>query len=334
MKKAFLIATSLMLLVAFGPGASAQPPTYGGPLLYRMSLDASAPPIYPGQPSQVTTAYLWLDAALRHDNWGQISSFIDSLTWGDTAKTIAAVLYRMQDDNPVSYYLWSGRGMTPNPYHWDPGQGEYLFAKHVLLTATDTGRTAALLFPEIISDIIVQDTVCTQDPYAHAALDEVLVNATILDEIKGLHKPACPQNTRTIGKGAKTQSNGFSPTYADTASVGACIQFQYSPEWSTGPNDDTHSTQLRDAVGGWWIKPGQEYIVFLSFLGIGYDHSNHNQYYFTTVPHGFPSCGGMYPVLNGIVFDPNDDFGFGATGLTVAEWKSRLRGRIAALINR
>ena len=84
---------------------------------------------------------------------------------------------------------------------------------------------------------------------------------------------------------------------------------------------------------GTWIKPDSEYIVFLSLIQIKSDSSYS---YFTVQPlwGGFGSTAGMYPVRGGIVVDPHDDFGIGAaSGLSVTDWKSRLRARIHKLIN-
>ncbi len=40
----------------------------------------------------------------------------------------------------------------------------------------------------------------------------------------------------------------------------------------------------------------------------------------------------MYPVVDGIVYDPNNDFGFGS-GLTKEAFKSALRSRIANIVS-
>jgi hypothetical protein len=84
---------------------------------------------------------------------------------------------------------------------------------------------------------------------------------------------------------------------------------------------------------GTWIKPDSEYIVFLHLQSVKGD-SLYN--YFTVKPiwGAFGSSAGMYPVHNGIVSDPFDDFGIGASsGLSVSVWKTRLRSRINKLIN-
>ena len=99
------------------------------------------------------------------------------------------------------------------------------------------------------------------------------------------------------------------------------------------PNNDVGVAWPLMDSSGTWIKPGSEYIVFLSLIQIRADS---NKSYFTTQPlwGAFGSAAGMYPVRGGKVVDPYDDFGIGASsGLTVAVWKSRLRARINKLIN-
>ena len=103
---------------------------------------------------------------------------------------------------------------------------------------------------------------------------------------------------------------------ADSASVGTRLQFEYSPEWKQIP-----SNQFSPLLGG-WIKPGQEYIVFLSFIGTGGG--------FTTWPLLFGTSGGMYPVVGGIVQYPHDDLSLGGTNLPVSAFKAALRAKISA----
>jgi hypothetical protein len=267
----------------------------------------------------------------------KIESFFNSLSWGDTMKTITSVLYQMKDDNPLSFYWWSGKAMHPNPYKGDPGHGEVAFEKLLVQIVGDSGRTSALLTADIISDVMVGDTFCVTVPGAQIAPDGVFVNSTILDEIKGKKIPYCVDEglqAHRKSKGATPQSGGTVawPTYAVPADTGSCLQFEYSPEWLRVVSD--YGPNLMDSTGGWWIKPGHEYIVFLNFSGVGADKTTG---YFTTIPGpanpGGGSSGCMYPVVDGIVQDPNDDFGIGASaGLTVAVWKSRIRARINAII--
>jgi hypothetical protein len=326
-----VVAISLMLCA---PSARAQPKPYYGPLLFSMPRDTSVPPIYVGQPPTVTMGYLWLDEAMRNSSEYQIENFFNSLTWSDTMKTFASVYYQADDDNPLSFFMWSGKAMHPNPYKGDPGQVQVAFPSRVAQIAGDTSRTGALLTADIIADVMVGDTICVLEPPAYLEFNMVFVNSTILDEIKGKKVPYCvDEGLRAHRKnGATIQTSGTIPwaTYPVPADTGTCLQFEYSPNWSLIPGDDEGRAPMIDSLGGWWIKPGKEYIVFLNFMGVGSDSA---RTYFTLRPGASIGSGGMYPVVDGIVQDPGDDYGIGAsTGLTVAVWKSRLRARISAIV--
>jgi hypothetical protein len=289
-------------------------------LLYNaMPPDTSVPPLYPGQPSQVTTAYLWLDDLMRLEPESAIQSYISSLSWNDTAQTIASNLYQIQDDNPLSYYNWDAQGINPNPYQGVPGQAELAFINQVS-QIEPTGVVSGLLASEIISDVTVSDTACYTNPSALLATDAILANCVINDEIKGKWVPACPGSPHARKKSPSTLgvASPISALPADSASVGTCLQFEYSPEWKQIP-----SNQFSPLLGG-WIKPGREYIVFLSFVGTGGG--------FTTWPLLFGTCGGMYPVVGGIVQYPHDDLSLGGTNLTLSAFKAALRAKISALI--
>ncbi len=321
-----------VMLGFFVNSANGQAPAYQGALLYSIPRDTSVPPLYSGQPAQVTTAYLWFDEAMRLYPETVIDNFINSFSWNDTAKTIVSNLYQVEDDNPLSFYMWSGKAIKPNPYKGDPGHDRVLIENRVMHIG-DTGRTYSLLTPDVIADVMVTDTFCTIDSQAHTAKDAVLVNCTLIDPIKGKRIPACPDLMRSKSKGARTLGmTPAYPTFADTAVPGACLQFEYSPEWARNPSNDVlgRGNQLIDSLGGWWVKPGREYIVFLTFMGIGAESTKG---YFSVWPGSVLGIsGGMYPVVNGIVQDPGDDFGLGSN-LTVADWKAGLRSRINSIIN-
>lgn len=321
------------ILGFFSSSASAQAPAYGGALLYSMPWDKTVPPVDSTQSTQIRTAYMWADEAMRLYSGYKIDSFIKAMTWSDTAKTFASNLYQIQDDNPLAYYMWSGDAIKPNPYKASPGNAEFTFIQNSRFIAGDSMRTTALLYPEIISDVIVSDTLCKTEIDSRSSMHMILVSSTILDEIKGKKVPLCVGWDMRAGKKGKavlslSDTASAWATYSVPADTGQCLQFEYSPEWPRIASDD-EVPSLSDSTG-WWIKPGREYIVFLYFEGLQGDTSNG---YFTVKPASEGTSGGMYPVVNGIVQDPNDDFGFGATNLTVAAWKARLRARIHSLIN-
>ncbi len=199
-----IIFPVLLLSVVFVVNTShAQIPAYYGALLYSIPLDTSAPPLYLGQPSAVTTAYLWLDDLMRLEPEPAIASYINSLSWNDTAQTIASNLYQIQDDNPISYYNWNDYGKKPYPYQADPGQAKYAFIKQVS-QIEPTGIAYVLLSSLIISDVTVSDTTCFSDPTANVAKDAILVNCVINDEIKGKWVPACTESPKAGERGAST----------------------------------------------------------------------------------------------------------------------------------
>jgi hypothetical protein len=323
-------ALLLVAILAFSSTARAQPKPYYGPLLFSMLRDTSVPPVYVGQPAEVTTGYLWLDEAMRLYPESTIESFFNALTWSDTMKTFASVFYQAQNDNPLSFFLWSGTAIHPNPYKGVPSQAQVAFEQKVALIAGDTGRTSSLLTADIIADVMVGDTTCILEPPASLGFNMVFVNSTILDEIKGKKVPLCVGEDMRAkkNKGSTVLSVGTTPwpTYAVAADTGTCLQFEYSPQWSLIPGDDEGRAPM-----GWRVKPEHEYIVFLNFLGVSSDSTH---FYFTLRP-GPAAIGnaGVYPVVDGIVQDPGDDYGIGASaGLTVNVWKTRLRARINAIV--
>jgi hypothetical protein len=333
------ILTGVILAAMLGlfSKADAQVPTYYGPLLYSMPLDTSVPPLYVGQPPTVTEAYLWLDDAMRLYPEYTIESYFNSLSWGDTLKTLASTFYQVQDDNPLSFFFWSGSAMHPNPYKGNPAHGIVAFQQHLAQIVGDTGRTASMLTADIIADVMVGDTFCVIDPTIPGTFYMAFVNSTILDEIKGKKIPYCVGEGMSTRKQGKTNILSISATtpwatYAVPADTGTCLQFEYSPYWlQTAFFGQDGGPKLVDSIGGWWIKPGHEYIVFLNLMGIG---ANSTTGYFTLRPG--PAAlgnGGMYPVVDGIVQDPNDDYGIGASaGLPVAVWKARFRAKISTIV--
>jgi hypothetical protein len=158
------------------------------------------------------------------------------------------------------------------------------------------------------------------------------VNSQIIDEIKGKIVPAS-----TITHSLKPMVLP-APYLPAPALPGICLEFEYCPEWGRffgGVEDYVPSKPLNDSINGAWIKPDSEYIVFLHFgPAHGIDTLSRKNMYFTIASFtGFGTSAAMYPIHNGIVDDPNDDFGFGSTALPVREWKARLLARIQKLKN-
>ncbi len=332
--------------------AQPTPPPYTGGLGYALPLLRTVPPVTLGMPSDIASAYAYFDLAMRLSPTGSTYKFLDSLHYGDTLKFLADYYYRVGNYNPVLFASWQGasyKALKPYPYKTGPGGAASELLNHIAQVFPDTDRTWMLVRTPIIAHIHVYDTVMYNDP-DRVYPDWGVVRASIIDEIKGQFIPGCPIDIYKSGKGnAKPTSIDIPMSFADSVGLGTgtiaskCIQFNYSLEWSRRPRrqgrdyaDDNFDYPLFDSTNGSWIKPGRDYIVFLSFLGLDADSVKQ---YFTIWPVlGFGWSAGMYQItsISGspVVSDPNDDFGIGASsGLSPTEWKTRLRAKIYKITN-
>jgi hypothetical protein len=322
--------------------------TYTGSLEYSIPLLTAVPPLYVGQPTDVTNAYLWADELMRTTQWFSIDRWIWNLGYDDTLTYLAEMLYEVSNDNPLSLYQWEVSG-NPNSisqhlswnYLGHPATEIAELTNQIGGMMPDTGRTGFIIACDLITDVSVSDTIITSNPTDKIIPYTVFVKSTILDEIKGQKVPLCVGDGMSAGRKNKISplSTYVTPwaTYAVAADTGTCLDFEYSPEWQRGIATDAPdpSTPMLSDSTDWWIKPGGEYILFLRLAGVGSDTSNG---YFSVQPYWgvFGNNGGVYRVISGHVVDPNDDFGLGASisgGLTVSEWKTRLRARIYNILH-
>ncbi|HEY3876222.1 MAG TPA: hypothetical protein VGM92_12155 [Candidatus Kapabacteria bacterium] len=324
----------------------AQEVHYDDPLLFSISRD-SALPIYTGQPAAVKAGYDWLENVMRNYPRYEIINFLKGRTWNDSMKAFASTFYQMQDDNPLSFFIYTCKPTLPKGfdvyrrfpqlfarkmkelYQEYPQQPRRAFIKKVSEVADDTGITAALLSADIIADVMVEDTIYKKDGYHNIM---ARVRSTILDVIKGKKIPFSSGTDLRATWEKERESVPDSetvpfPTDGVAASNGTNLSFEYSPSWERKYGDDEPPRIGR------WINPNHEYIVFLRMEWIGSDSA---KFYFSLLP-GMPlyssvNCG-MYPVVDCIVQDPNDDFHLGSSHLLVSEWKRRLRARIEKIVH-
>lgn len=328
MKKSQLIVCLMIVMYSQSCIAQSGSTPFGGAILYSMPIPITSLPLYSGQPNDVSSAYLLFQHELEESNYSGTDHFFERLGYGDTSKYIANLLYRVTDDNPLSFFQWLSGSKLPYNYQCPPSYALYALKKSVARIYNDTLRTYALLNADIIAHVRVSDTLMKINPNAYIAKRVVGVTGQIIESIKGKYVPACPLSLGVVPKDKRTLYVPAVPTYAVLADSGTCLQFQYSLDWGKKPQYDDiyYPDSLIDFNGGTWIKPDSEYVVLLKLVGANRDSLNH---YFTIESAGpFGSCASMYPVHNGIVYDPNDDFGLGSNALIVDEWKSRLRTRI------
>lgn len=338
-RSSFLAATMLGLLVA--GSAHGQVPwssnNYPGILEYGFPFLRTLPAVNTSQPVDIQTDYLLLDDAFREIKPGfAMDNYIKSLSYNDTLKYISSLLYRVVDDNPITFIRWCSASTKPYPYKANPGRERNVLQQHLLKVAGDTGKTFFLQSSDYILDLKVTDTSINYCPSDNTIKAMVLAKCEILDGMKGKYVPACPDIYKSKSKGVQPAS--IAPVIVDTVPTtpGTCTEFEYCPRWGPGVGGDEPPYILTNDSTKWnWIQKDSEYIVFLCFQGIWADSSN--AYLNLATNWGaFGTQTAMYAVRNGRVVDPKDDFHMGAGipgGLAVADWKSRLRAKINTIVN-
>ena len=320
----------ILLILGASVSTSISQSHYTGVLEYALPKITSVPPISSSQPPEIQTDYLWLDEAFRLVRPGfYADNYLKNLGYNDTSKFIAKVLYKIVDDNPITAYQWMGAIPIPYPYHAPPGRVREVFQHHFGTIANDTGKSGFLLACDYIYDIHVSDTIGTSWDGTYGIHKTVLVKYSILDTIKGKSVPECTDLFQPHKGDVTPQSIEPTSVTPIHAAPGVCSYFEYSPNWTRSQFTDGGTI---DPLGN-WIKRDSEYIVFLGFLGV-YADSVNSYYDITPLWGALGTSGAMYRVQGGYVIDPNDDFGIGASsGLTVSEWKTRLRARIYKITN-
>ncbi|HET6402190.1 MAG TPA: hypothetical protein VFH95_12445 [Candidatus Kapabacteria bacterium] len=280
----------------------------------------SFPPLNSGMPLNVMEGYIYYDSICRNASWQSVDSFANQLTYSDTLANALKYLYVMDDYDPVTFSQWLR--VTPSITHYKTAPG-FLYTQllgKAASTVPDTLRTAMLSGADYIAHVKITSLQNFADTALPAFQDEVIVSCQVLDTLKGKIYPPCPEMITSREKGMHA------------ASLPDCLQFYYSPSAPrkalTGDVLTGWEPRLKDSLGNPWITADQEYIVFLTIRSLGNDTSN---FYMTVHSAKFnSSVSGMYPIVDGVVQDQNDDFGFGAN-LPLADFIAALRNRIYTL---
>ncbi len=299
------------------------PSDFHGAVKLAIPFPTSYPPIAPGMPPDVLTGYLIFDSLMHIAiDQRQIDSIVNTISDSDTLRYALKYAYEMKDYDPIAFFQLT---------EMFPWSGEYLERRPASLinrvlsrvgtAIPDSGKLLmSLAYADAIVDLTVIDTFSVIDSAkpGNANICEG-VNATINDIIKGQNLPSGCIDTEYRAK-EKLRVPASAP--------GDCLAFQYWYYWLQNIQIPLGVTTYNRTP---WCVPDSEYIVFLKFDGLGRDSI---QYYATLSPVGmsFSSLIGMYLVRGGIVYDPNNDLGFG-TGLTVADFKSKLRQKILSITN-
>ncbi len=272
-------------------------------------------------PYEVLLGYVALDTVCYYGDWEEFADFMSRQENNDTLKTIMKHYYHVVDWDPIKFMqsrFYGDTAMDITVRNVREGL-DYLIEEK----SDNPYLDYTLCHTDIIARVLVTDTVSWVDSASYVG-PGVTVQCELIDPIKG---KIIPEITGPDPLAKKNNPPEIQKTSADS---GKTLIFDYCLGWQR-KSDDGEFLTMRDSTGAPWIKEGKEYLVFLNLIVECVDH-NIIRYELRTVDFHKSSTGLLYPVENGIVYSPLDDFGFG-TGLTVSEFKTALENRINQIKN-
>lgn len=291
-------------------------------LSYQISYPVDCPPLSMYMPLDVLIGYIAMDTVSTNGNNDEVMEFISRQTYNDTLRKIMRYWYKTVDYDPVKYQIYSFQG-CPHEYVIK-NSIESKILHRIKLSSPQKFIDQTLIASHYIAHIKVTDTLMREDDTAITAKTAYIVNCVVLDTIKGNVIPKCKDlvvNFPAILD--KKPDDNLQNIYP-----GSCLQFEYCLEW---PRGGDYNLTLVDPDGLPWIKKDREYIIFLEIRIVCITDSN---IFYTLAPLRLNDSYSvsMYPVNNGFVVDPYNEFGFG-TLVSVSEFKSALRQKINEIIN-
>ncbi len=326
MKKIYLLL-AIILATVVNLNAQQPPcmPDYLG-LTYQISYPSDCPPLSMYMPLDVLIGYIAMDSVSSNGNYKNLINFIARQTYNDTLRKIMRYWYKTKDYDPIKYQLYLFQGCQNE--HIIKSNIETMILNEMKKVSPQRFIDETLIASDIIAHIRVVDTVKREDTTAIIAKTSYIATCKILDTIKGKVIPECKDLTINFPAILEKKNNNKFQNIAP----GSCIQFEYCLEWERG--EKFSELYLIDTNGLPWIKKDKEYIVFLETRIVCVDDSNDSNIYYTLFPlrmnHSYSVS--MYPINNGFVVDPYNEFGFG-TLVPVSEFKNALRGKINEIIN-
>ncbi len=319
MKKIYLLL-AIILATVVNLNAQQPPcyPQYNG-LTFKLSNLDYVPPITLSMPYDVILGYLALDTLRRYANPDDIKAFFKRQSYNDTMRYIMKHYYKMVDFDPIKYKLTL---YYPEMRYIFPVDIDIMVLDNIERVSPYPLLDGMLFRSHIISHILVTDTIRRIDTSSQFYPTSIIVTAQVIDTIKGKVIPHC-NDYINYGTDDKNNKNKSLSHLSDN-----CIQFQYRLEWERG--SEYSGLNMLDSLGNPWIKKDQEYIVFLE-VGIHCSDSINSYLDLTPFVKWSLTCT-MYPIINGLVYDPGNEFGFG-TNLSINEFKSLLRSRIYDITN-
>ncbi|MDP4198272.1 MAG: hypothetical protein Q8922_05145 [Bacteroidota bacterium] len=296
---------------------------YTGPLMFSYPVLTSYPPLSTGMPLEVLIGYIYFDSLSRTMPLARIDSFFNALGYSDTLKYALKFAYEIDDYDPVSFSQYVNNQEQYPRHRANLARVLQFLFRSISKTYPDSLKSTLLLYnADYIAHIRVNWTNSVIDTALPVFQNGIAADCSLIDGIKGQRYPPCVLSSLHA---AGTGSN-------KALSTDTCVEFTYRPDWPRFAN--VHSIDATDSTlilqGHQWVEADSEYIVFLQLLDLGRDTSLN---YSTLEPLPTKNTmAGMYPIRGGIVFDPNNDFGFGS-GLTADQFKTKLRQKINSIKN-
>jgi len=322
-QRLFGIARAVVILLFFATGTSnAQyrgPQDFHGIVKLAIPFPQVYPPINTGMPYNVMLGYIYYDSLVRYFNvHNNLRTDSLAMTIGpDTIRKALKYAYEMIDYDPIAWLQFQELFPRTSQHSSTPPSELFDVLIHrASQVIPDKAVSAGLTNVDAILQVTVTDTSSVVDTMERDPRMGTCegVRASIDDVIKGQNLTGCNDTQY------RAKQKGVS-----ALSTPSCIALQYQLYWLSN---------IQETFGIWnsnrppWMTPGNDYIVFLKYIALGQDTVSA---YASLSPGGIYStmcC--MYPIRDGIVYDPNNDFGIG-TNLSVADFKSRLRAKIQTI---
>ncbi|MFP4528154.1 MAG: hypothetical protein ACLFQX_06365 [Candidatus Kapaibacterium sp.] len=305
------------------------PPCDPGLKAQTFSVDTlqNIPPYSLNMPYDVLLGYIALDSVCNYASRAAYKEFLSRQNYNDTLRYIMRYYYKVVDYDPIIFkqYLYQADIDSINPANVRSDISK-------LIAHSPTPFIHKMLLNSFyIAHVRISDTIRTVDTNAMTCKNGIIVTAEVLDLIKGQRLPNCTDYNYPYKYNEKSDRNDKASAYPSLPDP--CLQFYYCLEWHRGvnPDDRVNMNDLKavDSHGNPWVKKDKEYIVFLNLI---FNCRHQGKYYLSAFPSTSVSeTLSMYPIENGMVQDPGNEFGLG-TSVPLATFKNALNSLINEIV--
>lgn len=335
----------LFLFLIYSGLHSQQPPCfedYNG-LTYKFDKLSVLPPLSTGNTIDYLYAYIALDSIAKNVTIDQVNVFLKNQNYNDTIKKIMRYYFKMVDENPIAFQIyldsWKYNNGSIIPYKLDLKELQKVVLLRIKEVSPSPYLDHLILGSQIIAHIKVKSQIQRNDPSAVRAKSIVLDQCEVLELLKGFPQHNC--------KDVSLQDSIpllISPKASVISTNDTCLQYDYRLEWRRGKNysDDAIGVKLdkngndvsptmKDEEGNPWTKVNKEYIVFLNYTIVC---GEENYLHYKLSPGIAKSwTGTIYPIIDGKVVYPAEEFQTIDINLPVSTFKNIIKDRIIQIKN-